>query len=107
VLEGDYNAALGLENAGGSMLAAKVWATAAAAILVLAAHAGAQDWRGGQGHLEGRVVDASGQPVEGATVKLQLQKLAECKGDLKKVLELQPDGPKAETARKALAQLPK
>ena len=42
-----------------------------------------------------------------ALVYLQLQKFAECKADFTKVLELQPDGPKAETARKALAQLPK
>jgi len=40
-----------------------------------------------------------------ALVYVQLQKLAECEADLRKVLELQPDGPKAETARKALAPL--
>lgn len=53
------------------MLASKVWAAAAVTVL-LAASAGAQDWRGGQGRLEGKVMDAAGQPVEGASVKLQL-----------------------------------
>lgn len=38
----------------------------------LAAPGFAQDWRGTQGRLEGRVVDASGQPVPGATIKLEL-----------------------------------
>ena len=36
---------------------------------------------------------------------LQLQKLAESRADFRKVLELKPEGPQAETARKALEQL--
>jgi tetratricopeptide (TPR) repeat protein len=44
----------------------------AAAVLALAVPAGAQDWRGGQGRLEGKVLDAEGKPVEGASVKLEL-----------------------------------
>jgi tetratricopeptide (TPR) repeat protein len=36
---------------------------------------------------------------------LGLQKMAECKADFKKVIELAPDGPQADTAKKALAQL--
>ena len=32
----------------------------------------AQDWRGIQGRMEGRVVDASGQPIAGAVLKLEL-----------------------------------
>jgi hypothetical protein len=39
---------------------------------IVALPAVAQDWRGGQGRLEGKVVDASNQPIEGASVKLQL-----------------------------------
>jgi tetratricopeptide (TPR) repeat protein len=31
-----------------------------------------QDWKAGTGRLEGRVLDASGQPIEGAAVKLDL-----------------------------------
>lgn len=42
---------------------------ALAAALVLATPSVAQDWKG-QGRLEGKVVDAEGKPVEGATVKL-------------------------------------
>jgi tetratricopeptide (TPR) repeat protein len=45
--------------------------TMAAVVLALTVPAGAQDWRG-TGRLEGRVTDASGQPVEGASVKLEL-----------------------------------
>src|SRR5262245_38597051 len=44
----------------------------AAAILALAVPAGAQDWRGGQGRLEGKVLDPDGKPIEGASVKLEL-----------------------------------
>lgn len=40
-----------------------------------------------------------------ALAYLQLQKLAESKADFRKVLELAPEGPQAETARKALDQL--
>jgi tetratricopeptide (TPR) repeat protein len=45
--------------------------TLAAMVLALAAPAGAQDWRG-MGRIEGRVLDANGQPIEGASVKLDL-----------------------------------
>jgi tetratricopeptide (TPR) repeat protein len=40
-----------------------------------------------------------------ALAYLQLQKLAESKADFRRVLELQPEGPQAETAKKALEQL--
>jgi tetratricopeptide (TPR) repeat protein len=43
----------------------------AALAVLLAAPLGAQDWKG-TGRLEGRVLDPDGQPVEGATVKLDL-----------------------------------
>jgi tetratricopeptide (TPR) repeat protein len=42
---------------------------AGAALLALAT---AQDWKGTQGRFEGRVLDADGKPIEGATVKLEL-----------------------------------
>jgi tetratricopeptide (TPR) repeat protein len=43
------------------------------AVVALAASAAvAQDWRGGTGRLEGRVLDASGKPIEGALVRLEL-----------------------------------
>ena len=32
----------------------------------------AQDWRAGTGRLDGKVMDAAGQPLAGATVKLEL-----------------------------------
>src|SRR5688572_6190167 len=38
-------------------------------LAVAAAPLGAQDWKG-TGRLEGKVLDANGKPVEGATVKL-------------------------------------
>jgi uncharacterized GH25 family protein len=41
-------------------------------VTALATPAPAQDWRGTQGRMEGRVVDAEGQPVSGATIKLEL-----------------------------------
>jgi tetratricopeptide (TPR) repeat protein len=44
----------------------------AAAVLALAVPAGAQDWRGGQGRLEGKVLDPDGKPIEGASVKMEL-----------------------------------
>jgi tetratricopeptide (TPR) repeat protein len=44
----------------------------AAAVLALAVPAWAQDWRGGQGRLEGRVLDPDGKPIDGASVKLEL-----------------------------------
>src|SRR5262249_26562972 len=44
----------------------------AAAVLAVAVPAGAQDWRGGQGRLEGKVLDPDGKPIEGASVKLEL-----------------------------------
>ena len=40
--------------------------------VVLAPPLAAQDWRGTQGRMEGRIVDAAGQPVSGATIKLDL-----------------------------------
>jgi tetratricopeptide (TPR) repeat protein len=40
--------------------------------LVTAAPLAAQDWRGTQGRMEGKVVDGSGQPIPGATLKLEL-----------------------------------
>jgi tetratricopeptide (TPR) repeat protein len=40
-----------------------------------------------------------------ALAYLQLQKLDEAKADFQKVVELDPDGPKAETSKKALEQL--
>jgi tetratricopeptide (TPR) repeat protein len=43
----------------------------AAAAASLAGPAAAQDWKG-TGRFEGRVVDADGKPIEGATVKLEL-----------------------------------
>lgn len=48
----------------------RVWAVMGAAA-ALAAPAAAQDWKG-IGRFEGRVVDAEGKPIEGATVKLEL-----------------------------------
>jgi Tfp pilus assembly protein PilF len=45
--------------------------TVAAALLSPPAHA--QDWRGTQGRLEGRVLDPQGQPIAGAEVKLELE----------------------------------
>jgi tetratricopeptide (TPR) repeat protein len=48
----------------------RVWAVMAAAA-ALAAPVAAQDWKG-IGRFEGRVVDAEGKPIEGATVKLEL-----------------------------------
>ena len=38
----------------------------------LAAPLAAQDWRGTQGRMEGRIVDESGKPVPDATIKLEL-----------------------------------
>jgi Tfp pilus assembly protein PilF len=46
--------------------------TAAGILAVLAIPARAQDWKGGVERLEGHVLDASGQPIEGASVKLEL-----------------------------------
>lgn len=43
-----------------------------AAMFAVSLAAGAQDWRGTEGRIEGRVLDPSGQPIEGATVKLEL-----------------------------------
>ena len=40
--------------------------------LATAAPLAAQDWRGTQGRMEGKVVDGSGQPIPGATLKLDL-----------------------------------
>ena len=48
------------------ILAASLVAAALAAPLT------AQDWRGTEGRMEGRIVDAAGQPVVGATLKLEL-----------------------------------
>lgn len=42
------------------------------AVLTLALPALAQDWRGTQGRMEGRVLDPQGQPVVGAIVKMEL-----------------------------------
>ena len=43
------------------------------ALIALAAPpAGAQDWRAGTGRLEGRVLDAAGNPIVGAVVRLEL-----------------------------------
>jgi tetratricopeptide (TPR) repeat protein len=39
-------------------------------LAALPAHA--QDWKGGSGRLEGKVVDADGKPIEGVAVKLEL-----------------------------------
>src|SRR5215472_16356446 len=39
---------------------------------VLSIPASAQDWRGGQGRLEGKVLDPDGKPVANAVVKLDL-----------------------------------
>lgn len=43
----------------------------ALAVLALAAGASAQGWRG-QGHVNGKVTDESGKPIEGVTVKMAL-----------------------------------
>jgi len=45
--------------------------TLAFVVFALGAPVGAQDWRG-MGRLEGKVLDANGQPIEGASVKLTL-----------------------------------
>jgi len=50
---------------------ARLWVVTAMAAAALAAPAAAQDWKG-IGRFEGRVVDADGKPIEGATVKLDL-----------------------------------
>jgi tetratricopeptide (TPR) repeat protein len=43
-----------------------------AALVLLSAPLLAQDWRAGTGRLDGKVMDAAGQPLAGATVKLEL-----------------------------------
>ena len=53
------------------MLTTRFLATGVLALAVTAPLA-AQDWRGTQGRMEGKVVDASGQPIVGATLKLEL-----------------------------------
>lgn len=45
----------------------------ALALLSAAKPAPAQDWRAGTGRLEGKVMDAAGQPLAGAAVKLELK----------------------------------
>src|SRR6185295_7606881 len=54
-----------------AMLTTRSLATGLLALAV-AAPLAAQDWRGTQGRMEGKVVDASGQPIVGATLKLEL-----------------------------------
>ena len=44
----------------------------ALAAALISTSASAQDWRGTQGRLEGRVTDAQGQPIAGATLVLEL-----------------------------------
>ncbi len=43
------------------------------ATLLLSAVAGAQEWRGGHGRLEGEVTNPKGEPIVGATVSLRLE----------------------------------
>jgi tetratricopeptide (TPR) repeat protein len=44
----------------------------ALAATALALPSAAQDWRGTQGRMEGRIVDAQGQPIAGAVIKMEL-----------------------------------
>jgi tetratricopeptide (TPR) repeat protein len=52
-------------------MAWRSWSVAMALAALCAAPAAAQDWKG-RGRFEGRVVDADGKPIVGATVRLEL-----------------------------------